>query len=283
MSIHNKQLEPVARKFPAATVKPATLTGEGAWYVKIVSGIAEGFYADDDGNEVQITSNGSVNGGSGGGEANTASSIGGGGTTATIVAGKVGLDLQFKGIDGLEEGGIGITESGNRVFIGLDFSKALSTTTFRNEDYAIVYQQDTGNHLRILKTNLFSGISAGLSKEYRLILPAAATLNARIGLVTSLPSGWTLNTADSGVEPQFGSDADTLIITWDSGLGNKIAQFYLWQTSTSGPTATQGTQKIDVSGAADEKTNTTRTKSAVYLNGKGLQTSRDLDVFIRLV
>lgn len=60
MSIQNKQLEAAAKKQTATAGAPSTLTGEGAFFVKTVNGITEGFYVDDEGNQVQITSNGSL-------------------------------------------------------------------------------------------------------------------------------------------------------------------------------------------------------------------------------
>jgi hypothetical protein len=61
MPVHNKQLEGNPRRLPASATDPSVLTGEGAWYVKIVSGVAEGFYKDDQGNAIQMTNNGSIN------------------------------------------------------------------------------------------------------------------------------------------------------------------------------------------------------------------------------
>lgn len=123
----------------------------------------------------------------------------------------------------------------------------------------------------------------GSTNEYRFVLPAAADLASRIPLVTGLPSGWTLQTADVAGESQFGTSNETLVITWNAGIGTKVAQIYLWQTNTGGPASTQGIQKIDISGTADEKTNTAKTKAAAYLTGKGLQATRDMEVFVKLV
>jgi Cu/Ag efflux protein CusF len=107
--------------------------------------------------------------------------------------------------------------------------------------------------------------SGGGVDEFRFVLPAAATLADRIPLVTGLPSGWTVDTADNAGEGQFGASAETLVITWSGSLGTKIAQVYLWQVNTCGPTSTQGIQKIETSGVADEKTITAKTIAAVYL------------------
>jgi hypothetical protein len=79
MSIFNKQLEDSGRKLSAQGSAPSTLTTEGAFYVKIVSGIAEGFYVDDQGQEVQLTNNGAVN------------AVGGGGGAVDSVNGQTGV------------------------------------------------------------------------------------------------------------------------------------------------------------------------------------------------
>lgn len=60
MSIQNKQLENAPRKQTASTTAPTTLDGEGAFFVKDVAGITEGFYVDDQGFVTQITSNGEL-------------------------------------------------------------------------------------------------------------------------------------------------------------------------------------------------------------------------------
>lgn len=61
MSIQNIQIETAAKKQQAANTDPMTLTGEGVFYVKLVEGKTEGFFIDDDGNSVQLTSNGGLN------------------------------------------------------------------------------------------------------------------------------------------------------------------------------------------------------------------------------
>lgn len=62
MSIQNKQLENAPRKQTASNTVPTTLDGEGAFFVKDVGGIAEGFFVDDQGFVTQITSNGDLAG-----------------------------------------------------------------------------------------------------------------------------------------------------------------------------------------------------------------------------
>lgn len=95
MSVKNNQLENNPRILPAVGTAPSTSTGEGVFYPKDVSGIAEGFYKDDQGNEIQLTSNGSINV-IGAGEANTASNVGSG--AGQVFKQKTGVDLEFRNI-----------------------------------------------------------------------------------------------------------------------------------------------------------------------------------------
>lgn len=123
----------------------------------------------------------------------------------------------------------------------------------------------------------------GESNEFRFSLPANTTIAARIPNVVGLPSGWALATADTAAEGQFSNNADTLVITWDSGLGTKLAEITVFQATTAGPAATQGIQQLDTWVAGVVKTKTDMTKAAVYLNGLGVSTTKDLYVMIRLI
>lgn len=124
----------------------------------------------------------------------------------------------------------------------------------------------------------------GSTDEFTFSLPADVTLNDRIAGVVGLPANWALNTADEGTEPQFGTDADTLIITWDPALSTKIAaEITIFQSTTTGPPAVQGIVKLDLTSVSDQKTNTAKTRGAAFLSGKGVDPSKDLDVFIKLI
>ena len=120
--------------------------------------------------------------------------------------------------------------------------------------------------------------------EFKFTLPAAADLASRIAIVSGLPSGWALAPASTAGEAQFAADVDTLVMTWDSGLSTKIAQeITVFQITTGGPSAVQGVQKLDLTAAGKQKTNTTMTKAAVYLSGMGIDPTKDLIVFIKLI
>jgi len=120
--------------------------------------------------------------------------------------------------------------------------------------------------------------------EFRFTLPAAASLAARIAASTNLPAGWTIQDASAAGEAQFGSDADTLVMEWDGGLGTKIAQeITVFMKTTGGPSAVQGVQKFDLTAAGKQKTNTAETKAAVYTAGIGVDALKDLYVFIKLI
>ena len=120
--------------------------------------------------------------------------------------------------------------------------------------------------------------------EYKFTLPAAADLASRIAIVSGLPSGWALAPASTAGEAQFSTNALTLVVTWDSGLGTKIAQeITVFQKTISGPDAVQGIARFDLSAAGKVKTNTSMTKAAVYLDAVGVDPLKDLIVFIKLI
>jgi len=96
MTVKNNQQENAPRVMDAVITAPTVGAGEGAFYIKDVGGIAEAFYIDSNGQEVQITSNGSMNSGGVLGEINTASNVGTG--TGLVFKQKTGEDLELRKI-----------------------------------------------------------------------------------------------------------------------------------------------------------------------------------------
>jgi hypothetical protein len=70
MAIKVNQIEDKPKPLPAGLPTIAENSGVGAFGTKIISGRSEGFFKDDQGNEVQLTSNGSPVGSGGGGSSN---------------------------------------------------------------------------------------------------------------------------------------------------------------------------------------------------------------------
>jgi len=94
MSIKNKQLENKPKVYTNPEV-PSVGAGQGAFYPKVVGGVAEGFYKDSNGVEIQFTEGGILKvPPSAAGEVNDGLNLVGIGEE--IFAGKTGLDLQFK-------------------------------------------------------------------------------------------------------------------------------------------------------------------------------------------
>ena len=230
----------------------------------------------------------------GSGETNTASNAGSG---TGIFKSKTGVDLAFKSL--IAGSGVTLTPGTNDITIAATGGSGEVNTASNVGGGNGIFKQKTGVDLE-LKT-LVAGsnvtITPGAStitiaatgggsstvQAFRFTLPqTGGTLASRLSGVVGLPSGWALDTANTAGEAQFSSDADTLVITWDVSLGAKIARCTLWQKNTGGPASTQGIQKIDISTTGDEKTKTDGTKAAVYLLGKGLQTTRDLEILIEL-
>jgi hypothetical protein len=124
--------------------------------------------------------------------------------------------------------------------------------------------------------------SGGNVDEFSFTLPADADIASRIPNVVGLPAGWTLNTADVASEPQFGSSANTLVI--DHNLTAKIAlELAVFELTDSGPDATQGYTKVDLTTQGDQKTKTTRDKCAIIDLGSKISTAKDIVVFVKLI
>ena len=75
MPIKNNQIEDKPKVGTASLTAPVTGPGKGAFYKKTVSGVVEGHYVDNQGREIQLTSNGSAIGGSGGDDSGGATTL----------------------------------------------------------------------------------------------------------------------------------------------------------------------------------------------------------------
>lgn len=94
MAIRTKQIRKEPLPQQVQTSAPETSTGIGTFYTKSISGVAEGFYIDDQGREIQITEDGSVKA-AGTGTVTTGANLG---TGAGVFAQTAGTALQFKSI-----------------------------------------------------------------------------------------------------------------------------------------------------------------------------------------
>ena len=94
MVIKNNQLDRSAKKQQTSPTPPTTAVGEGSFYTKDQSGVAEGFYIDDQGREIQLTEGGGLKLPPTIGEVNAGVNKGSSGEG--IYDGKSGVDLQFK-------------------------------------------------------------------------------------------------------------------------------------------------------------------------------------------
>lgn len=141
MPIKNNQIESEAKVLNAVTVAPTINTGEGAFYPKLVSGIVEGFYKDDQGNEIQLTNNGSLNNPVVG-ESNTASNIGGG--TGEIFSAKNGIDLEFRTIAGAINGNVTVAVVGDQIQLSVPNSTGEINTASNTGAGNQVFKQKTG-------------------------------------------------------------------------------------------------------------------------------------------
>src|SRR5574343_1740808 len=98
MSIKNIQIETAPKVQEAQVSPPATGSGKGSFFSKVVGGITEAFFVDSNGVQTQITTNGVINAPGGSGEVNTASNLGTSGDGSGLYSTKVGYDLRFKRI-----------------------------------------------------------------------------------------------------------------------------------------------------------------------------------------
>ncbi len=74
------------------------------------------------------------------------------------------------------------------------------------------------------------------------------------------------------------------MIQWDPALGSRIAQeITVLQLTNSGAADTQGYEKFDLAAFQDQKTNVLQSQGGAYLAGKGIDVTKDLVVFIKLV
>jgi len=89
MPIKQNQIEDAPKTLTEGTA-PATSAGQGAFYTKDVGGVTEGFYVDDAGNEVQLTTQGVLK------ENITGANLGGSGSS--VFSDKLGVQLRFRKI-----------------------------------------------------------------------------------------------------------------------------------------------------------------------------------------
>lgn len=275
MTIQNKQVEDAGKALSASASPPATGAGKGAFWTKTVSGIVEGFYVDSNGNQIQITSNGSLLGG-GGGAVNSVN-----GETGTVVLDKT--DIGLGNVDNTSDANKPISSATQSALDAKQATLALPSQAEAEAGVATTPRSWSAERVAQAIAALAEG-GGGSANEFQFVLPAAATLALRIPSVAGLPANWSLATADTAGEGNFGSNIDTLVITWDPALSTKIAQeITVFQTTTSGPAATQGIQKFPLTAAAEQKTNTAKTKGAAFLSGKGIDPAKELTVFIKLI
>lgn len=250
-----------------------------------------GMTVTNNANEIEIAAAG------GAGETNTASNVNTAGGTVGVFKQKSVADLEFHSLlagtnmtvtlvgDDIvlaSTGGSGETNTASNVGTG-------AGQVFKQKAVADLELKTIKAGANITVTNNADDIeiaaSAGGVEEFLFQLPAAATINARIAGVTNLPAGWALDTADAAAEAEFGSDIDTLIITWNAGVqGAKLAaEMIVFQETTGGPAVTQGFIKLDLTTAGDQKTKTDKTKAAVFLAGKGVSATKNIEVFVKLI
>ena len=124
----------------------------------------------------------------------------------------------------------------------------------------------------------------GSTQIFKIVLPDAASLAARIALAT-FPAGWTITSADLDAEGQFGSDTESLVIIWDAGLGINVADISVYDNNT----ATNAIGGVKVTSTSESfpsniKTNSSLTKAVVQFGSVGgLPAGRDVYVKIDLV
>lgn len=222
------------------------------------------------------------------GEANTASSPGATGIEITMP--KVGVDLQFKKVFA----GANMTVNDNGDY--LELVSTASGTGEANSGTNIgggageIFKQKAGTVLEFRRvlgeegvevTNNANEVALSVGM-FTFTLPAGATLADRIASATGVPAGWTLEPGDTAGESDFGSSADTLVIT--HGLTSKLAQdITVLQETTSGLASTLGWSKADLSGADVQKTNLAQTKVAVVGLQALLDDTKQVRVFVKLI
>lgn len=230
-----------------------------------------------DANEVTINASG------GSGEVNDGSNLG---TGEGIYVGKSGATLQFKSL--VAGANITLTADGSEITIdAAGGGGGGETVKVSSADTLAGYLEDkvvAGFGADVVKNNTGGNENLevrAFSRVFSFNLPPAATIAARIPLAVGLPAGWSLATADTAGDSEFSTSVDTLIITWDSGLGARFMYHAEVLQHTDSPVE-QGWSNI-LSDPGLIKTKGNKTKGGLYLSGKGISTAKEIQVFVHLI
>jgi hypothetical protein len=151
MAIRTKQIrrEPLPQDVQASA--PTSTSGSGTFYTKTIGGVAEAFYIDDLGREIQITSNGAVMGGGGGG-GGIASGVNLG-TGSGVFAQVSGTSIQFKSL--VAGSNVSISASGTELTLSSTGSIASASNSTSGSGAGNVFKAAVGSDL------VFKKIKAG--------------------------------------------------------------------------------------------------------------------------
>lgn len=233
-----------------------------------------------------------INATGGAGEINTASNLG---TGTGVFAQKSSVDLQFKTI--IAGTNVSLSSTSTEITINATGGGTGEVNTASNVGSgAGLYKEKVSVDLRfrtlVAGTNVtitpgtdeiqISASGGGATVyEYAFTLPAAASLAARLALVTGLPSGWSLNTANNASIGEFSSSATTLVVI--HGL-TKFAQIAaVIEKNTGGPVNSQGYANIDISTTAKLKSNLAMSASAFMDIESVMNTGRDYTFFLKFM
>ena len=223
MPIKNNQIEKEAKVLNAVASAPTVNTGEGSFYPKLVSGVVEGFYKDDQGNEIQLTNNGILNNPVVG-EANTASNIGGG--AGEIFSSKNGVDLEFRTIVGAAGGNVTVAVVGDQIQLSVPNSTGEVNTASNVGAGNQVFKQKTGVDLEF--RTLVAGTNVTMVSSTDTI-----TINAAGG------GGSSLQVQDEG-----------------SLIDNAVTTLNFTGTGVTAAQTSPGVVQIAVAGGGSGETNT---------------------------
>jgi hypothetical protein len=213
-------------------------------------------------------------------EANTGANVGTG--TGTVFRDKTGSTINLKTI----KAGTNVTITNNVDDITINASGGGGSATEVQRDSVsldsavavIDYQGEGQKASSPSATNILVH-----SHEYKFVLGAAATMALRIAAASGVPSGWVLAPGDTAGEGEFGSSADTLVMTHNIVGGKLATNVIVLEVATAGPTSTLGYSMIDLTTQGVVKTNQALTRVGVI----GLQaltnTGRDIHVYVKLI
>lgn len=273
----------VTPKNTAKGTDPEVGSGEGAFYYKQVSGRTELFSKNDQGQLVQITENGEIKGVGTSGVVSVNSLQG----AVVLNTSNVPVSGDNKYITQAEKNSI----SSNSAHAGSPHAPA---TAEKNPNQVTSLEKTSGTETALRSfspkdvADMANVHGGGITSASILLPQTGGTLNSRLAGATVNgvavgSSGWTLNTADQAGDANLGSDVDSLVVTWPTGEGDRVAQFFVFQKSSSGPTSVQGWSPIDMTTSSDQKTNLDGTSGAAHLGSKGIQVDRDLKLLITLI